>query len=150
MRIKPSATALRFLLLTWGILTIAACNDMAASIRQVTYPPDFKYVSTEELRTRMHRLGNQLRQLDDALVTDGLRQPDQQKVVAILREIQQIGNSLQAGDAGASHPFLGDAMNNFVTDVGQARIAASQYPPRYYLAGRVSGACMSCHRVNRY
>ena len=60
-----------------------------------------------------------------------------------------IAGSLQAGDAGSSHPFLQDDMAEFMDDVRQARMSAALTPARYYWAGRLSGGCMNCHRTNR-
>lgn len=140
----------RMFLLVGVLFVFAACNsDFAAAVRRVTYPPDFVYISGEELRDSMEQLAFQLAQLDEALAGDESRQPDQQEVQIILGRIERIGSSLQAGDAGASHGFLEDDMPRFVSDVTRARMAASLDPPQYYLAGRVAGSCMNCHRVNR-
>jgi hypothetical protein len=40
-------------------------------------------------------------------------------------------------------------MQDFVAKVDQARVTASLEQPRYYFAGKVSGGCTSCHKVNR-
>jgi hypothetical protein len=132
-------------------LGISGCsNDMAAAMRKVTYPPDFKYVSPDELRSSMQQLGYQLQQLDEALLPDNPQNAaQQQKVVGTLGNIERIGSRLQSGNAGASHPFLQDFMRDFLADVDRARSAASLAQPRYYLAGRVSGGCLNCHKVNR-
>lgn len=133
------------------VLAASGCSsDFAAAMRKVTYPPDFKYVSGEMLRSSMQQLAYQLQQLDEALVPDNPQDTaQQQKVLGALSNIERIGASLQAGDAGASHPFLQDFMQDFLADVDRARSAASLSQPRYYLAGRVSGGCLNCHKVNR-
>ena len=129
---------------------LSACGDTAALVRKVTYPPDFKYVSTAELRSSMDQLAFQLQLLDQMMADSAAGQAvQQQQVVDTLRNIEHIGTDLQAGEAGANHPFLQDHMSDFVLNVGQARIAASLEPPRYYLAGRVAGGCINCHKVNR-
>ncbi|MFQ3198186.1 MAG: hypothetical protein ACI8R9_002289 [Paraglaciecola sp.] len=132
-------------------LGISGCSsDMAAAMRKVTYPPDFKYVSPDELRSSMQQLAYQLQQLDGVLMPDNLQNSaQQQKVVSILGNIERIGSRLQASDAGASHPFLQDFMQDFLAEIDRARSAASLAQPRYYLAGRVSGGCLNCHKVNR-
>ena len=145
-----TASRLYFTVLVLSFTGISACGDTAALIRKVTYPPDFKYVSGEELRSNMDQLAFQLNLLDQAL-TDA--EPDntvqQGQVIEILRAIERVSGGLQTGDAGANHPFLQDYMSNFVADVQQARFAASQNPPRYYLAGRIAGSCVNCHQANR-
>ena len=144
----PAIVWMIFLLLT--ILAFTGCSNLPALVRKVTYPPDFKYVSTDELRSRMSQMAFQLQLLDHALEESNIGQPDQQQnVLSALRNIERIGSSLQAGEEGSNHPFLQDYMNDFVNDVGQARSAASLIPPSYYYAGRIAGGCVNCHKVNR-
>ena len=138
------------ILLVSAAISISACSNTAAVMRKVTYPPDFKYVSGQELRSYMSQLAFQLQQLDLSLAESNTVQPaKQQEVVDILGRIETIGEKLQAGEAGSNHPFLQNYMGNFVNDISHARIAASLSPPIYYLAGRVTGSCTSCHKVNR-
>ena len=125
-------------------------NDFSAAVRKVTYPPDFKYVTAQELRSNMEQLALQMQLLDQALKPDNTdKTTQQQQVVDTLGTIQKIGVGLQAGDAGATHPFLQDMMMDFVDNIRRARSAASLKTPKYYLAGRVSGGCINCHKVNR-
>ncbi|MFT4993744.1 MAG: hypothetical protein ACI965_000765 [Paraglaciecola sp.] len=168
MKIPSHSIFFRLLLLCLSILVVGACStDMAASLRKVTYPPDFKYVSASQLRSNMAELAAQMQNLDKALVktleqlsdreqTQGAghsksneQSQQQQEVLVALRNMEKIASRLQAGEAGSTHPFLQDFMGDFVNDVGRARITASLDPPRYYYAGRVSGGCVNCHRVNR-
>jgi hypothetical protein len=133
-----------------SLLLLVGCGETAALIRRATYPPDFNYVSGQELRSSMDQLGFQLQRLDEALALEAAGQPvSQPQVLDILANIERIGGNLRAGDSGSNHPFLEDHMTDFVVEVGRARIAASQNPPSYYQAGRVAGGCVNCHRVNR-
>ena len=134
-----------------GIMLVAGCrNEFSAAVRKVTYPPDFKYVTAQELRSNMEQLALQMQLLDFALKPENSdKTAQQQQVLDSLGKIQKIGVGLQAGDAGATHPFLQDMMRNFVDDIRRARTAASMEPPKYYLAGRVSGGCINCHKANR-
>ncbi len=140
------------------ILLIAGCSSQfAASMRKVTYPPDFDYVEQAKLRSDMGRLAQQMRLLDQALI----KQYDQddhptvdaesqrQKVLSALQSMGTIASKLKAGDAGANHPFMQDYMQDFVAKIDKARVAASFEQPRYYFAGKISGGCTSCHKVNR-
>ncbi|NKB33476.1 MAG: hypothetical protein GKR91_10300 [Pseudomonadales bacterium] len=140
---------LKPLLVFVTLLSMTACNDIAGSFRQFTYPPDFNYVDSDVLRSRMQQLGFELNQLDRALASEHDQPPElQQQVTSILGNIERIAGRLQAGDAGSSHPFLQDDMAEFMDDLRQARISASLSPARYYWAGRLSGGCMNCHRSN--
>ena len=137
-------------ILTLGVLTGCADNSALALIRRATYPPDFNYVTGQQLQNSMDQLGYHLQQLDQALEpTESGQNVQQQEVITVLGNIERIGTSLRAGDAGSNHPFLEDHMSDFVIEVGRARIAAMASPPSYYLAGRVAGGCVNCHRINR-
>ena len=150
MKKQQSLPVLHMILLLSAILVISGCNDIAAMARKVTYPPDFNYVSEQEFRSRMDQLAFQLQLLDRALVTSNPeRSIQQQQVLDALRNMERIGSSLQAGEAGSSHPFLQDFMKGFMIDVGKARTAASMDPASYYRAGRIAGGCVNCHEVNR-
>lgn len=65
-----------------------------------------------------------------------------------LENIERIGGLLHDGDMSMRHVFLRDDMENFLLTVRTARMGAEANPPRYYQAGRVSGACLNCHRIN--
>ncbi len=150
MKKQQPLSVLRMILLLSAVLVISGCNGIAAMARKVTYPPDFNYVSEQEFRSRMDQLAFQLQLLDKALVKVNTEQSiQQQQVLDALRNIERIGSSLQAGEAGSSHPFLQDFMDDFVTDVGKARTAATMKPASYYRAGRLAGGCVNCHEVNR-
>ena len=150
MKIQRPPFGLRMILLLSTVLAIAGCNDIAATARKFTYPPDFNYVSDQEFRSQMEQLAFQLQVLDKALVKGNTEQPSQQQhVLDALRKMERIGSSLKAGDAGSSHPFLQGFMEDFVADVGKARTAASSDPADYYRAGRVAGGCINCHEIHR-
>ena len=141
-----------YLLASVVLVVLGGCaeNRTLELIRQATYPPDFNYVTGQQLQDSMDQLGYYLQQLDQALepAERGGDVP-QQDVITVLGNIERIGTNLRAGDAGSNHPFLEDHMSDFVVEVGRARIAAMGSPPSYYLAGRVAGGCVNCHRVNR-
>jgi len=143
---------LRNILLLAVVFTISGCADgeLTAMIRKVTYPPDFKYVTGAELRSNMNKMAYQVQLLDSALIAnEATPESQQKKVLDALKKIEKISSSLQAGDAGSTHPFLQDYMPYFVSGVSLARHNASLNPPDYYLAGRITGGCVNCHKVNR-
>ncbi len=149
MKVQKKLSHFRIMILATMIFMMGGCGDFAAVVRKVTYPPDFKYVTGDELRSQMEQMAFQLQLLDQALMQDKNEQSVQQQVLNALGNIERIGSGLQAGDAGSNHPFLQDSMKNFVSVVGQAREAASMNPPQYYYAGKVAGGCVNCHKINR-
>ncbi|MEM0912254.1 MAG: hypothetical protein AAGJ37_14865 [Pseudomonadota bacterium] len=142
------------LILLICFLLIGCSNNLAEGLRKVTYPPDFNYTSTTELRSEMSLLAQQMVLLEQALHENEGQESDnnevrREQVVNILRDMGRIANRLKAGNAGVNHPFMDDYMQDFIAKVDQARGAASINPPRYFLAGKVAGACSACHKVNR-
>jgi len=136
-------------------ILIASCNSQFASqVRKVTYPPDFTYTEQSELRSNMAQLSQQMVLLEIALntapeQTTQAYEAQREAVLNSLREMEKIASRLKAGNAGANHPFMDDYMQDFIVKVDKARVAASFEAPRYYFAGKVAGACTSCHKVNR-
>lgn len=143
------------LVATLSTLVLVGCSsNFAASVRKVTYPPDFKYTEKVELRSDMHRLAYQMSLLDRALITvdaqtESENEIQREKVLAALKDMGRIASSLKAGDGGANHPFSDDYMQKLANIIDKARVAASFEEPRYYYAGKVSGGCVNCHQVNR-
>lgn len=151
MQIKPIYC---LFILSLSFLLSSCSSQFANKIRQVTYPPDFNYTEQTNLRSDMAMLAQQMvlleRSLDQVAENTVIaREAQRQDVLNSLKEMQRIASRLKAGNAGANHPFMDDYMQTFITKVDQARGAASIDPPRYYFAGKVSGACTNCHTVNR-
>lgn len=126
-----------------------ACSSGGGSFPQIASPPPFDYADGEELRTHMHQLAFELQRLDTVLMLESSGGfVTQEEVVENLRNIERIGEYLRDGDMSTRHGFLRDDMSNFIFTVSRARMGAEDNPPRFYAAGRVSGACLNCHRKN--
>jgi hypothetical protein len=140
-------------LLALAILSGCSNSGGGSDFPGIGNPPDFDYAGGAELRSQMHRLAFELQQLDMALVaeTSGMEtdRGTQDEIVSHLRDIERIGNDLREGDMSTSHSFLRNDMGNFLSTVNRARRAAENNPPGYYMAGRVSGACVNCHQIRR-
>lgn len=136
-------------------LTLAGCetsngnSGSQGGFPQVASPPPFDYADGEDLRTGMHELAYALQRLDRALATqydETARFHD--SVMDSLNRIERIGRTLRYGDMHSNHAFLADGMDDFLADVDMAKQYAER--KRYYMAGRVTGACISCHKANPY
>lgn len=138
-----------------SLILITSCSSQfAASMRKVTYAPDFKYTEQSVLRSDMHKLAQQMSFLELALAKpSGETSPEveqqREQVLAALGNMGAIANRLKTGSAGANHPFMEDYMQDLVSKIDKARTAASFKQPRYFFAGKVSGSCTGCHKVNR-
>ena len=131
---------------TLSCLFLTGCTNNEGGFPQVADAPPFDYIDGEELRSRMHQLAFELQRLDSSLAVEyDESSPPQQSVIDNLRNIERIGKALQSGELSTKHPFLLDGMESFLADVSRAEWDASRN--RYYMAGRVSGACASCHRA---
>lgn len=131
------------------LLTMVACSNGSGGFPRIASPPAFDYADGDELRSGMHQLAFELQKLDLALMAEHDNSPNfRQGVVTSLTNIERIGESLQDGDISSRHSFLRGGMERFLADVGRARADASRNRPVYYMAGRVSGSCVSCHRAN--
>ena len=157
MRNYPFNPLSRALFTLVTLTSVLACGSGAGTFPQIADPPPFDYVDGAELRSGMHQLAFELQQLDLALLSEegaGASNnrnmaTSQRDVVNRLRNMERIGGNLREGDLSSTHDFLRSDMNVFLTTVGRARREAEANPPRYYAAGRVSGACVNCHRVNQ-
>lgn len=129
---------------------LAGCSASDQGFPAIADPPPFDYADGDELRSRMHQLAFELQQLDLALASRSDDSPNlQQDVRSSLNDIERIGGLLQSGDLASKHPFLQDDMDRFLDDVRRAQSDAESSQPRYYMAGRISGSCMNCHRSVR-
>jgi hypothetical protein len=124
----------------------SACGNVGAHVRRHTYPPDFDYLSAANVDAAMWRLAEQVRWLDAVLRDDARAEPDRQRtVVAILEQIEAETLLLVDDRSTTNHPLLDRHVPSLRGDVALARAAAAATPPRYALAGAVSGACIYCH-----
>ncbi len=139
------------LLVLAALFVLASCTSEgnSDSFPQVASPPPFDFPDGENLRSGMHQLAFAMLRLDRELAKEEeIEQIDQREVVENLQRIKEIAEELQEGDIRSAHPYLAADMFRFLNDVDQALWQASLRSPRYYMAGRVSGACVACHDSN--
>ena len=149
-----SKTLFRFAVVTAAALFLQACSNggsVNSRFPAVANPPPFDYADGEELRSGMHELAFQLQLLDQALgMESDLRDPQaQDQIINSLETIERVGRQLSSVDMTSSHRFLRNDMEIFLSTVERAQRSAERNPPDYYMAGRVSGACINCHMIQR-
>lgn len=129
------------------LVGLSACSSSDGGFPPIANPPPFDYADGEELRDGMHQLAYELLQLDMAMISsDSQDSQFQREVVSVLENIERIGGRIRQTELSARHQFLLDDMSQFLSAVARAKRSAQGSPPRYYLSGQVSGACMNCHR----
>jgi len=128
------------------VLSAVACADLAAKMRRVTYPPDFRYIERSQLQSAMWRLAYDVRELDQLMRTpppiDAVRHD---ATVRLLNDLLVATDALRGGGQPTNHPLLTDHVGRFRLDVSLALAAVQADPPSYYLVGSVTGACLACH-----
>lgn len=126
---------------------VAACSPAATKeIRSWTYPPDFNYISSGELSSIMSQIATEIAALDALLrATDAPDEVTRQEVLQRLRALHRAAQQLGPGGWPSNHPRITDNADRFQRDIALALSAVQNQPPRYYLAGSLSGSCSICH-----
>ena len=136
-----------FILLVPTLLAVSCSQaKVGEAVRAVTYPPDFRYIPKESVDTAMWQMAAAVRDLDATLRDVTIGEPrKQQRILELLDQLASTSNRLEGGERPSNHPLLDRNAPRLTADIQAARIAASATPPRYSLAGAVSGACIYCH-----
>jgi hypothetical protein len=124
------------------VALIASCANDAKTIRKATYPPQFRYISDDEIASVMWRLAGRVHELERQTE---LESPDPVALSALLRQIESEARRLDSGEAGSNHPYLHSKLEDFLQIVARARLDLQRDPPRIATADEVWLACSGCH-----
>ena len=98
----------------------------------------------------MAQLGLNLRQLDEILLDNSTISSEQQeRILAILDQIYSSTESLGAGSVRTNHLVIDENIDQFRSEVSDAISDARANPPNYFALGRISGACVGCHKYRK-
>ncbi len=134
-----------FLPLALALLLAHGCESLAARLRAHTYPPDFHYISDEQLRSTMWRLAYHSRALRELMSSPEAAASRRAEVIDHLDLMEQAALDLNRSGRASNHPVIDDQRSSFLRDIRWAREAMSREPPNFLLAQSVSGACAACH-----
>lgn len=115
-------------------------------LRQVLYPPTFRYTSRQTVRDTMRAVAVQVDALDATLrdgTLTGRERAD--RASSLLRAIEGTASSLRGAGEPTNHMLLDANLDRFLDDVRLARESAEAHPPSLLLAANVAGACRYCH-----
>lgn len=132
----------------WLLLVVAqmtACAGWARWTRQYTYPPDFRYIEREQLRSAMVQLASHVRALDQNLRAPSVDGTRRKEIFEHLAGMENATLALDASGWPSNHPLIEMNMPKFRDDIRLAREAAERNPPNYALAASLTGACVYCH-----
>lgn len=131
---------------TVGLLVAVLLVSACATVRKVTYPPDFVYLPSSEVRSSMAHMSAGIARLDEVLGTGREMSPaDRAAVIRILDDLESVAKRISAGGRETNHLLIDQHIDEFRVDLQRARSAVEQTPPNYYFAGRLSGSCLACH-----
>lgn len=98
----------------------------------------------------MWQIARDVHELDRSLrVGPDAPPPARDHILDLLASIDEASATLQSRGWPSNHPEIDANIATFRRDVAAAYQAAMHEPPRYYLAGALSGACLYCHAEPR-
>ncbi len=125
-------------------------TKMMESVRKVTYPPDFNYISEQKLTGTMQQFAWYTELLDNYLRDPAkIDEEQRQSAIEILRKMESLSLQLGSEDLRSTHDIISLNIDRFRNSIVEARIGLQQDPPNYYLAGSVSAYCLNCHEINK-
>jgi len=132
------------LLAIFVVTVITGC----AEIRKLTYPENFVYLDQKEVESLMQSMSDDITQLNqlvsEASETDTVQQ---QNIVAELSSIERTALRLSGGHKQTNQFFIGEHIEGFISDVGTAKMFASNNPPKYNKAKEITFSCHECHQL---
>ena len=127
---------------TWQL---CGCADFARWVRQYTYPPEFRYIERDELRSEMRQLASHSRALNQLVQSGEGPQAHRTEILTHVRAMEKSAEKLDQSGWSSNHPKLDMNLPRFRTDLRLAREAVESEPANFSLAASVSGACVYCH-----
>jgi len=126
------------------VASIAGC----AEVRKLTYSKDFTYVEDKEVKSLMRKMGKGVERLGQivtkASTTDTAQQ---QQIISEISELESIAARLSAGHTQTNQLFISDHIEQFITDIGTAKMFARTNPPDYSKVGEIVNNCQECHTL---
>ena len=122
---------------------ILSCGDFAGWMRQHTYPPDFRYITPEQLRSTMWKLAYHSRELNQLLSSPDTALQNRTEIVAQLRSMEEAAASLSGWPT--NHPVVDKNLPTFRRDLKLARESVEGEPPSFSPAASLSHGCVYCH-----
>ncbi len=146
-RLRSSSLVIAFLIL-FSTIFVACSASSLKHIREHTYPPNFNYITSEQLHTTMSRLAQKVTKLD--LIMNEIEEPGKiqtQEAVGILLEMEAMTASLGTEGWPSNHQEVSGHISEFRQELVAARRALLAQPPGFYLARTISEACAHCHET---
>jgi hypothetical protein len=124
---------------------LLGCAGVAKQVRQYTYPPDFRYITRDELRSTMWQLAYHSRELSQLMRGPDTPQQHRGEIIEQLRAMESAAARLGQSGWSSNHPLIDMNLPSFRRDIKGALEAVEHDPPNFLLVGPVTGACVYCH-----
>lgn len=139
---QKSSRSLGYMALIAIVIGLFGCEYL----RVVTYPPEFTYLTNDDVESAMGRMAAHVSRLDELLNQEATDDSAQKTaVVAEIKDLEGIARSLGAGQSPTNHLYIDANVDGFATYLRRARLRVEQDPPDYYLIGQITGNCSACH-----
>ena len=126
-------------------LQLLGCADFARWVRQYTYPPEFRYLERDEVRSTMRQLAFHSRELNQLIQSGDVSDQRQNEILMHLRAVEEAAEKLDQSGWATNHPMIDRNLPSFRADLKFAREAIEREPPNFPFVGPVTGACVHCH-----
>jgi len=127
------------------LIALGCAGTSLKDVREMTYPPNFHYISNDEIRATMAAMAVEVEALDRIMwQRDGSPEVDRERVIETLIRLDSLASRLKRREQSNQHQIQIHAPQ-LVDDIDRALFAARLEPPSYYYAGLVAGACSYCH-----
>jgi hypothetical protein len=124
---------------------VSACATFSGWLRRHTYPPEFRYITRDQLRSSMWQLALHVRELDRMMRAPENLEPHRASIVEHLRAMAQATDILDSTGWPSNHPLIDMNLATLRRDITLALRAVQGDPPNYVVAGSLTGACVYCH-----
>jgi hypothetical protein len=128
-----------------GSLVWLACAENAARIRRHTYPPDFQYLSDQEIQSTMWQVAALTTSLDEIFDNPDLVSARRLEILGLLDQLETSVDALRHEGVSTNHPLINANLDTFREDIEKARRDVAREPPSYLRASAIPGACKYCH-----
>ena len=133
-----------------GASAFVGCIDFSAWMRRHTYPPEFQYITREQLSTAMWQLAQHVDELDRIMKGPApIDEHRRREIVQHLNAMERATGALGVEGWRSNHPLVDANLEMFRRDIVLAREAVEAYPPNYFMVGVLYGACVYCHGGTR-
>jgi hypothetical protein len=107
------------------------CGGFDKWVRQYTYPPDFRYITPEELHSTMWQLAYHSRELQRLMRLSDNPELYRDEIIEQLRGMERAAERLDQSGWPTNHPLVDMNLANFRNDIRIAREAVERDPPTF-------------------